>query len=132
MKYRSPEARRRRGRKPGRKRHKARQRERNKQWYNELKKGLSCKRCGYSHPAALQFHHIKGKSFEISDRLSRGDISLVRARMEMGKCEVLCANCHAIEHHENGYGGNGVAAEGKERHPEFAFSYLKDEGGLSE
>lgn len=42
-----------------------------------------CERCGYdSHPAAIIVHHI--------DRNRMND--------DIANLEVLCANCHAIEH----------------------------------
>ena len=46
-------------------------------------KSQSCERCGYnSHPAAIIVHHID------RDRMNDDILNL----------EVLCANCHAIEH----------------------------------
>lgn len=63
-----------------------------------------CLRCGFKeHPRALQLHHRDpaAKSFTVS-------ISLGRARKvvmaEIRKCDVLCANCHAIV--EAGNDGN--------------------------
>lgn len=55
-----------------------------------------CTDCGYrEHPAALQFDHLPGtaKRGQIS-RLSR--YSWERVLEEFAKCEVVCANCHAI------------------------------------
>ena len=53
-------------------------------------------RLGYSrYVGALQFHHVdpSAKSFSLSERgLAR---SLERARAEVAKCVLLCANCHA-------------------------------------
>jgi transposase-like protein len=58
--------------------------------------GGACKLCGYSrYVGALQFHHVDpiAKSFSLSERgLAR---SLERARAEVAKCVLLCANCHA-------------------------------------
>ena len=58
--------------------------------------GGACVLCGYSRYAgALQFHHVDpaAKSFSLSERgLAR---SLERARAEVSKCVLLCANCHA-------------------------------------
>jgi 5-methylcytosine-specific restriction endonuclease McrA len=48
------------------------------------KKGSVCERCGYGkHVAAITVHH--------KDR--------DRTNNAMDNLEVLCANCHAIEHH---------------------------------
>jgi hypothetical protein len=67
-------------------------------WFNEYKKTLSCERCGFSHPAAIDFHHKDPtkKEFGISSRRQR-DREYVLA--EIKKCEVLCSNCHRIEHY---------------------------------
>ncbi len=63
-----------------------------KQWYFDLKKGLSCKNCPENHPACLQFHHRDPaqKLFNIGgDRKSKA-VMLA----EIAKCDVLCSNCH--------------------------------------
>lgn len=60
--------------------------------------GGQCKRCGYNnHFAALQFHHKnpENKKFEIS-RYSNKSWNILKK--EVLKCELLCANCHIIEH----------------------------------
>lgn len=58
--------------------------------------GGACVRCGYSRwLGALQFHHVSPgeKEFHLAQRgYSR---SIARSRTEMGKCILLCANCHA-------------------------------------
>jgi transposase-like protein len=57
--------------------------------------GGACRLCGYSRYAgALQFHHVDPteKAFALSSRgLAR---SLAKARVEVMKCVLLCANCH--------------------------------------
>jgi predicted HNH restriction endonuclease len=67
--------------------------------FREYKKSLSCERCGFSHPAAIQFHHRdpKMKDFDVGNAAKSG-LSFERILAEIAKCEVLCANCHAIEH----------------------------------
>lgn len=70
---------------------------------NRIKVERGCSICGFSeHPAALQFNHIKGeKLFTISQDPKR---SWKAIEEEIEKCEVLCANCHAIHTHtENHY-----------------------------
>jgi transposase-like protein len=58
--------------------------------------GGHCQLCGYDrYPGALQFHHRDPgqKAFGLATQgVAR---SLERARMEVGKCILLCANCHA-------------------------------------
>lgn len=58
--------------------------------------GGACLLCGYDRYAgALQFHHLDpaAKTFGLASRgLAR---SLAKARIEVAKCVLLCANCHA-------------------------------------
>jgi hypothetical protein len=70
-----------------------------RKWLADYKKKLECVRCGENHPATLTFHHADSseKDFEIGNALGLG-VSLKRILAEIEKCEVLCANCHAIEH----------------------------------
>jgi len=62
----------------------------------DLKASKGCSRCQESDPRCLDFHHLDGKTFNIGDgiRLGRGLKSLTE---EMGKCIILCANCHRKE-----------------------------------
>jgi hypothetical protein len=66
--------------------------------------------CGYDRCAgALHFHHLDPaeKSFHLSMQgVAR---SLARAREEMAKCVLLCANCHAEV--EAGRGARGLLAQ---------------------
>ena len=66
----------------------------------DLKIGLSCIRCGESHPACLLFHHKEPskKRFDISWGMSKGK-NMTILKQEMIKCEVLCCNCHAKKHY---------------------------------
>jgi predicted HNH restriction endonuclease len=64
----------------------------------DYKNSLSCERCGFSNPVALDFHHARGeKSENIGKMVSRG-YSFASIMAEIEKCDVLCANCHRIEH----------------------------------
>lgn len=69
----------------------------------KFKKSLKCIRCGFSDHRALHFHHKDPtiKSFAIAQGLALG-MSFDTLKLEIEKCEALCANCHAIEHyHDN-------------------------------
>jgi 5-methylcytosine-specific restriction endonuclease McrA len=61
--------------------------------------GGKCSRCGYDRCAeALKIHHLDSseKDFGIS---SKGYTrSWKKIRMELDKCEILCANCHREVH----------------------------------
>lgn len=59
-----------------------------------------CDRCGYSGAAcALDFHHRdpQAKAFVIA-KTTRSDAAL---REEIAKCDLLCANCHRVAHHQH-------------------------------
>lgn len=59
---------------------------------------LGCAQCGYKEsPIALQFNHLdpSTKTFTIASTRGR-DATMLEIKEEMRKCEVLCANCHAI------------------------------------
>jgi hypothetical protein len=75
-------------------------RNRIRHWLDEYKKGLACERCGFADYRALDFHHSRGdKQFNVADMLRYGS-SIQTIRKEIGKCHVLCSNCHRIEHHK--------------------------------
>ena len=77
-------------------------------WRNRTKqkliayKGGRCQRCGYDKPVmgAYDFHHKdpSKKSFAISGR----SLSFERLKEEADKCLLLCKNCHAEVHWEEG------------------------------
>lgn len=92
-KYISLEVRRRSKRKAERKRH---------AFITRYKKLVGCAFCGYKENAvALQFDHINPneKSFNISQGYKSKGMLLIK--QEIRKCQVLCANCHAIKTYEN-------------------------------
>ena len=68
-------------------------------WIIEYKRHLSCRKCGESHPACLEFHHRKASSkrFEIAAATRLG-FSIETIKKEMKKCDVLCSNCHRKLH----------------------------------
>ena len=62
--------------------------------------GGSCTRCGYRrNAAALTWHHLipSKKSFTL-DLRNLSNRSAADIQTELGKCILLCANCHAEEH----------------------------------
>jgi len=65
--------------------------------------GGKCVRCGFDHPSALQFHHRdpSQKLFNITSK----ELSMPRKYPwdtviipELDKCDLLCSNCHFLEH----------------------------------
>ena len=71
------------------------------EWYHEYKSQLKCSTCDESHPACLDFHHRDKdeKEIEIPRAINAG-WSQERILAEIGKCDVLCANCHRKLHWE--------------------------------
>jgi hypothetical protein len=69
-----------------------------------IKVTSGCVDCGYNeNPSALQFDHVRGvKLFDVSQGRVKGEKLLLD---EIDKCEVRCANCHAIVTAERRYAG---------------------------
>ena len=69
-----------------------------KERLRELKRSRACVRCGFDNPCALEFHHRDPaqKAFKISEKA--WSYSWERVLEEVEKCDVLCSNCHRIEH----------------------------------
>ena len=67
--------------------------------FREYKKTLSCNRCGYSDYRALEFHHPNNDKDEFDPCVIARYRSWENVMKELNKCEVLCSNCHRIEHY---------------------------------
>jgi hypothetical protein len=67
--------------------------------WQTFKATLSCTKCGFNHPAAMDFHHVFKLDHKSVNKLA-SDGKYAQARAEIKKCIVLCANCHRIHHHE--------------------------------
>jgi hypothetical protein len=65
-----------------------------------FKASLSCTQCGENHPAALDFHHVvrDPSNRKVHRLIANGTIT--KAKEEIKKCVVLCANCHRKHHYE--------------------------------
>lgn len=75
-------------------------RKKRQEWW-EYKKSLSCARCGASHPAIIDFHHIDKNDktrLHVNVLVKAGKFGA--AFKEIEKCLILCANCHRIHHYE--------------------------------
>lgn len=68
----------------------------------ELSIEPKCKKCGYrgDNLKSLCFHHRGEKMFDVSTALARkvNDCSVQDIIDEIQKCDILCRNCHMIEH----------------------------------
>lgn len=78
------------------------------EFVKKTKKESGCKHCGITDHRVLHFHHRdpSQKEFGIG---SGGTRSISKIKREMEKCDILCANCHAILHHEEEQ--NGIAVK---------------------
>jgi hypothetical protein len=68
-----------------------------KQWIDRIKLARGCIDCGYNtHPHALQFDHRDGETKLTPGfaRVLKNNLEWLKA--EIAKCDVRCANCHAI------------------------------------
>lgn len=71
-----------------------------RRWLYEYKRDeCECVRCGETHPACLDFHHVEEKTMDISRMVNHG-FSKESIRQEMDACVIICANCHRKEHYE--------------------------------
>ena len=54
----------------------------------------SCVDCGNSDIRVLQFDHLGDKAFNVSEKV--GVLGFDAIMDEVSKCDIVCANCHAI------------------------------------
>jgi hypothetical protein len=74
-------------------------------WASELKANKPCADCGGTfHPQAMVWDHLPGAE-------KRGDVSHLARRIgkerilaEIAKCELVCANCHAVRTFDRRHG----------------------------
>lgn len=65
-------------------------------------KTVPCKDCGQSYPYfVMQFDHLRDKRWSIANMLDKAWASI---KDEISKCEVVCANCHAVRTHNRTLG----------------------------
>lgn len=79
------------------------------EYLRSVKQEAGCLRCGIRNPIVLQFHHSDPgrKEFSVSDARF---YSKKKLDEEIGKCVVLCANCHLIEHASVAQQGRAIAS----------------------
>jgi hypothetical protein len=65
-------------------------------WLDEFKATRGCDICSERHPACLDFHHLDPDTKY--KKVSRLIYCRRRLLVEIGKCELLCANCHRKRH----------------------------------
>ena len=62
-------------------------------------RGAECNRCGFSDTRALDWHHSNPLKGNRAYYNSLQDRSIEEYRTHTSECELICANCHRIEHH---------------------------------
>lgn len=91
--------------------------QRNRVRLREVKQG-PCTDCGLRfHPAAMQFDHIgTDKTASVSDMVRLG-YRWDRIKEEIDKCELVCANCHAVrtyQRREEEVSGSSLALDARQ------------------
>lgn len=77
----------------------------NAQWIRDIKSVTPCADCGVQYPYyVMQFDHIgDDKVVNVADSVARC-WSRARIQAEIDKCELVCANCHAVRTFSRKYG----------------------------
>lgn len=70
----------------------------------------SCVDCGNNNPIVLDFDHVRGEKIASLSEMKKDGWSLKAIIEEIDKCEVRCANCHRIRHHNERL--NATVAQG--------------------
>src|ERR1700722_6851106 len=68
----------------------------NKKFVARVKRRFGCSQCRMKNPLCLDFHHLRDKTANVANAVSRG-WARERLKEEIRKCQILCANCHRIE-----------------------------------
>jgi hypothetical protein len=85
-----------------------------KEWF-EYKAKQRCSRCGFSHPATIDFHHVIRKNKKSVNVLAVRHFNIPAAIREAEeKCIPLCSNCHRILHWQE---HEGIKARRKKKGP---------------
>jgi len=62
------------------------------------KRLCGCAKCGNKDPRVLDYDHIDGKDkIENISRMAGQTTSMKSLKVEIRKCQVMCANCHRIK-----------------------------------
>lgn len=73
-------------------------RQRNAEFVNNIKESNPCTDCGQFYPSyVMQFDHTgQIKKFRDVGRMASENYSIQAIQREIDKCELVCANCHAV------------------------------------
>ena len=79
-------------------------RARAKKWTAEYLAQHPCVDCGRADTRVLVFDHVTGVKHKEVTTMANDGYSIARIKEEVEKCQVRCANCHRIRHHEERIG----------------------------
>jgi hypothetical protein len=90
----------------------AKQKKKIYKWVDDYKAAAGCAHCGTKDMRCLQLHHrdSETKKRSVAQLIGKGYI-FKTVKTEVDKCEVLCANCHSIHHHEERRSGSWGAGK---------------------
>jgi len=72
-----------------------------KKYIQDFKRERCCVKCGYKeHTKILHFHHLEKGGTDMS-QMCRQRCSLAKIKEEIGKCVLLCPNCHYWVHRKD-------------------------------
>lgn len=81
-------------------------RQRNRDYLAWVKTDVPCLDCKVVYPPyVMQFDHIADDKDRAVAALAQAGASLDRLKAEIAKCELVCANCHALRTHQRRSGG---------------------------
>ena len=69
-------------------------------WLYEYQVAIGCMVCGENDFRCTEFHHRDPSKKEFNIAGAVASYSLEKIINEVGKCDVVCANCHRILHYE--------------------------------
>lgn len=75
----------------------------NSDWLSEMK-NAPCSDCGKKYPPyAMDFDHVRGEKIHNISNLVNSASTIEQIKVEIEKCELVCANCHRIRTYKRGY-----------------------------
>lgn len=70
-----------------------------KEWFTKYRLSLACVECGENHPATLDFHHLDKTTKKRNVATMVWNLNSISSVLkEIGKCVVMCSNCHRKLH----------------------------------
>lgn len=99
----------------------------------EILKSASCMDCGYSNWIALEFdHRDPEQKHDAVTRMVNDGTTLERIKQEVAKCDIVCANCHAIRTANSSGSWRVTLPLNCPRLPEFRHAVLSSPSGTQD